>query len=50
MNHPYLFIAGVSLFSYMAPEILAVFGARVPVSMNMLSLIAGGLIAASFVL
>ena len=51
MNHPYLFISGVCLLSFLAPElIVAAFKVQVPTSFNIAISVAGGMIAASFVL
>lgn len=50
MNHPYLFVAGVTLFSYLAPELLMAVRVKVPQLFNVVSAVAGGLIAAAFVL
>lgn len=51
MSHPNLFIVGIMLFSYLAPEILAAaFNAKVPGMFNLMSAVAGGLVAAALVL
>lgn len=54
MNHPYLFIFGISVFGFLLPEFLLVLSrgsrASVPLGMNFLSSIAAALIAAAFVL
>lgn len=52
MNHPYLFVAGVTIFSLLAPELLVAFKdvGKIPPMFNLLSAIAGGLIASAFVL
>lgn len=51
MSHPWLFVSGCVLLGWLLPEIGMIFGKiRVPALMNLISAIACGLIAASFVL
>lgn len=49
VNHPWMLITGMSIVGWIAPEILAAMLKHpVPVMLNVLGAIAGGLIAASF--
>jgi hypothetical protein len=53
MNHPWLFVAGVSMLGWFLPEVLIVCTSKrisVPLLMNVVTAIAAGLIAAAFVL
>ena len=50
MNTPWMFVTGCALIGFLLPETLVAFGkVRVPLLVNMLSALAVGLIAASFV-
>ena len=51
MTTPWMLIAGCSIFGFLIPESFVAFGkcTKVPFMMNVLSAVASGLIAASFV-
>ena len=49
MAHPWLLISGAVCLGWLFPEIGALFGKVVPATMNLMSAIGFGLIAAAFV-
>ena len=49
LTTPWMFVAGCAVIGFILPELLSIFNRRVPLGLNLLGAVAGGLLAGAFV-